>query len=630
MNGTFRSEPRRIRCTIIGAGVSGLLMELGGTWNENTYPGCACDVPSHCYQYSFAPNPAWSKFYASSGEIKSYLKGVAQHFGLEQSIHYNSKIVSARWSTAKSTWTIEIEGGRVVESEVLVNAGGILNHPQMPDIKGLSEFSGPLLHTAAWDHSVDLKGKRIAVIGSGASSVQLVPQLQPLAKKMQVYIRTPSWICPPVALPRPDVTNYDYTESEKDKFRWNDDSYLKTRKDLESQFNAMFRGFFKNSPEQNDFRRKFESRMKSLIPDENLQKHLIPSFEAGCRRINPGEDFLISLQKDNVQPVFDSIDRVTPNGIIAGGEEFQADVLVAATGFNTTFKPRFPIYGSSGFNLQDLWAQNPVSYLGTGVSGFPNYFIFLGPNTPISNGSLMGPVEATGDYFIRIMRKVIRQRILSFDIRCDAQSDFDAHTQSRMKDMVWTGTCRSWFKRGTDGKVTALWPGSALHYMQVLAENRWEDYNWAYEGERYAYWGPGISWIESPELDPLGLEEQESLKHATTIPGKDSDLSYYLWKSPPLPRNCVAQGETDKPKIESDVKSELSKANGVINGVKNGTVNGIGNGGKNEVNGIKNGIVNGIEKGFTNGIVNGVANGGTHATLSEEWHGYDNAVVVPV
>ncbi|KAH7009858.1 hypothetical protein EDB80DRAFT_838797 [Ilyonectria destructans] len=624
MSHLIREVPRRLRCTIIGAGVSGLLMayklrkhladyvdftiyeksaDLGGTWHENVYPGCACDVPSHCYQYSFAPNPAWSKFYASSGEIKNYLKGVAQHFGLEQFIRYNSKIVSARWSTAKSTWTIEIEGGKVVESEVLVNAGGILNNPQMPDIKGLGGFSGPLLHTAAWDSSVDLKGKRIAVIGSGASSVQLLPQLQPLAKKIQVYIRTPSWICPPIALPKPDVTNYDYTENEKDKFRWNDESYLKTRKDLESQFNAMFRAFFKNSPEQNDIRRKFQDRMESLIPDENLRKHLIPSFEAGCRRINPGEDFLISLQKPNVKPIFDSIERVTANGIVAGGEEFEADVLVAATGFNTTFKPRFPIYGASGFNLQDLWSDSPVSYLGTGVSGFPNYFIFLGPNTPISNGSLMGPVEATGDYFIRIMRKMIRQRILSFDVRSEAQSDFDAHTQSRMKDMVWTGTCRSWFKRGTNGKVTALWPGSSLHYIQVLAENRWEDYNWAYEGERYAYWGHGISWVESPELDPLGLEEQESLKYSTTIPGKDSDLSFYLWKSPPLPQNFVAFGETN------------DKANGVVNGIGNG---------------VKKLAVNRVENGVGNGFVNGTINGDSGGTLSEKCNGHAAVVVVPV
>ncbi|KAK7422774.1 hypothetical protein QQZ08_009399 [Neonectria magnoliae] len=183
-------------------------------------------------------------------------------------------------------------------------------------------------------------------------------QFQPLARRIQVYIRIPSWICPPVALPKTDVSNYNYTVSEKDEFKWNDNSYLKARKDLESQSNAMFHAFFKNSQGQKDIRHKFETRMKTLIPDENFQKHLIPT--------------------------------VTPNGIVAGGAEFQADILMAATGFNTTFKPRFPIFGANGDNVQDLGAQNPVSYLGTGVAGFSNYFIFLGPNNPISNGSLMG------------------------------------------------------------------------------------------------------------------------------------------------------------------------------------------------------------------------------------------------
>lgn len=236
------------------------------------------------------------------------------------------------------------------------------------------------------------------------------------------------------------------------------------------------------------------------------------------------------------------------------------------------------------------------------------------------------------------MRKMIRQRILSFDVRSEAQSDFDAHTQSRMKDMVWTGTCRSWckfptmyiileefvdrkitVKRGTNGKVTALWPGSSLHYIQVLAENRWEDYHWAYEGERYAYWGHGISWVESPELDPLGLEEQESLKHSTTIPGKDSDLSFYLWKSPPLPQNFVAFGETNESRFESNTEPGLSKANGVVNGIENGVK-------KLAVNRVENRVENGVRSGFVNGTVNGVSG----ATLSEKCNGHAAVVVVPV
>ncbi|KAH7214445.1 hypothetical protein DER44DRAFT_819318 [Fusarium oxysporum] len=567
MSAEQQQKPKQIRCTIIGAGVSGILMayklkrhlndyvtfqifekspDLGGTWFENKYPGCACDVPSHCYQYSFAPNPSWSKFYASSDEIQGYLKGVAKHFDLERYISFNTKVVSARWSERDSTWTVQLEDGSLVTSEIMVNAGGILNHPQIPNIEGLSDFTGPLLHTASWDHSIDLRGKRVGVIGAGASSIQLVPSIQPLVQDMKVFIRTPSWIAPPVALPDPNATNYTYSTEEKAIFEANKDMYLDTRKGLEDQFNGMFRIFLKSSPEQKRTRAMFESRMKQLIPDKDLQNKLIPPFEAGCRRINPGEGFLTALQKPNVEPVFDSIKRVTQGGIVAGSKEYPVDVLVAATGFNTTFRPRFPIIGRNGVNLQDAWQEHPESYLGLGVAGFPNYLIFLGPNTPISNGSLMGSVEATADHFIRLLHKMIRQRVKSFEVRIDAQNDFNTHTQKVMQDMVWTGTCRSWYKQGTNGKVTGLWPGSSLHYIQVLAEDRWEDYEWTHESERYSYWGHGLSWIEEPDLDPLGATKQDMIESMTTLPKKDSDLSFYLWESSPLPETCFADGHSEE------------------------------------------------------------------------------------
>lgn len=315
---------------------------------------------------------------------------MVDHFNLRSSIRFNSKIISARWSADSATWTAQVEDGPAIESELLINAGGILNHLQMPDIRGLSQFSGPILHTAAWDSSIELKDKRVAVIGSGASSVQLVPQLQPIARSLEVYIRTPSWICPPVVLPEPGKTNYTYTKRDQDRFQFDRDAYLRERKNLESHFNAMFRAFLKGSPEQKQLRGQFEERMKELIPDEDLQRHLIPDFAVGCRRINPGEGFLVSLQQPNVKPVFDKIERITSTGVMAGGRHHPADVLVAATGFNTTFRPRFPLYGEGGINLQDLWDLNPISYMGMAVSGFPNYLISLGPNTPISNGSVMG------------------------------------------------------------------------------------------------------------------------------------------------------------------------------------------------------------------------------------------------
>ncbi|KAH8896207.1 FAD/NAD(P)-binding domain-containing protein [Thozetella sp. PMI_491] len=564
MTRVIESRPKKLRCTIIGAGVSGLLFayklrkhlsehisvaiyeknpDLGGTWYENKYPGCACDVPSHVYQFPFAPNPEWSKFYAPSQEIQEYLKRVARYFDLERTITYNCKVVHARWSEDSHSWTVKLENGTKAESEILVNAGGILNDPQLPSIHGYSSFAGPRLHTASWDSSVDLDKKRVAIIGAGASAIQLLPKIQPLASHIDIYIRTPSWITPPVAAPTPEARDHVYSSEERESFRWNERLYLRKRKEMEDQFNGSFKKFFKGSSGQREFRNQLEARMRTLIPDENLQSKLIPSFEVGCRRINPGEPYLVALQEANVEPIFEPIERITPGGVVVAGVEHAADILITATGFNTSFKPRFPIIGRNSINLQDKWSQDPVSYMGTGVAGFPNYLVFLGPNTPISNGGLIGVLEATSDYFIRLLRKVVRQNVACFDVREDAQTDFDIHTREFMQGMVWTGTCRSWFKQGPNGKVTALWPGSSLHYMQTLAENRWEDYRWVYRGERFSYWGSGVSWVEDASIDPLGLEERESLEKTTTIPKKGSDLSFYLWESTPLPRRETTELE---------------------------------------------------------------------------------------
>nr|AFO67568.1 putative FAD-containing monooxygenase [Epichloe inebrians] len=511
---------QKLRCVIIGAGVSGILMayklqkhlrefidfqvleknpELGGTWYENRYPGCECDVPSHCYQYSFAPNPSWSKIYSPAEEIHAYLKGVASHFNLERYIRYRTEVVSANWDEATSTWNVGISDGSTIACDVLINAGGILHDPHWHDIEGLGSFSGKLIHTAAWAKDLDLKGKRVALIGSGSSAVQILPQLQPICSFIRVYIRTPPWIAPPIIETDLESPNREYTSDEKASFRQNPEKYSQLRNGLNSQINGMFRALFKTSPEQHYLRQMLEARMRSLIRSEELQEHLIPRFEVGCRRVNPCEQFLRSIQEENVTAVFSAIEEVTQNGIVSEGVEHPVDTIVAATGFNNSFRPKFPLRGRYEVNLQDLWANDPISYFGTGVAGFPNYLTFLGPNTPIANGAFMGPLEGTSDYFIRLLQRAIRFGALSFDVKAEAQADFDSRIHKFMENMAWTGSCRSWYKSGRDGKITALWPGSSLHYMQVLAEDRWEDYNWVYKRPRYDYWCNGLSWIEDPE-----------------------------------------------------------------------------------------------------------------------------------
>ncbi|KAH8897442.1 FAD/NAD(P)-binding domain-containing protein [Thozetella sp. PMI_491] len=565
--------PRRLRCIIIGAGMSGIFMvyklkkylpdavevvilekspELGGTWYENRYPGCACDVPSHVYQFPFAPNPDWSKFYATSGEIQRYMKSVCSLFGLDSHMVFSTRVTSAQWQEDHGVWTITTEGataGGVYECEILINAGGILNNYSMPDISGLADFKGPIVHTAAWDDTVDLADKRVAIIGAGASAVQVLPAIQPLCKSIDIYIQTPSWVSPPVGLD-PDrangAPNPKYTQAERDAFRQDTAHFLQTRKGMESKFNDSFAAFFKAGTEQHGMRARYEAYMRGLIHDAELQEKLIPGFEAGCRRVNPSQAYLAAVQETNVRPVFDSIIRIVPDGVEVQAKPstaeqsttaavHSADVIIAATGFDTSFKPRFPILGRGGVDLRLLWDSNPVSYMGTGVSGFPNYLTFLGPNTPISNGSLTGPIEATADYFVRLIGKAVRERVKSFEPSFEAQHEFYMFAQKYMKSMVWTGTCRSWFKKGIDGPVSALWPGSALHYMQTLAEDRWHDYTWTFRENRFAHWERGFSWLQAPELDPLGMGLADARINMTTIPRKGDDLAFYLVDHPPLP-----------------------------------------------------------------------------------------------
>nr|AET79193.1 putative FAD-containing monooxygenase [Claviceps paspali] len=551
------SQQKR-RCVIIGAGVSGILMacklethlgefvdfhvleknpELGGTWYENRYPGCACDVPSHSYQYSFAPNPSWSKIYSPSEEIQAYLKKVVSHFGLEKRIQYGVEVVSADWDEASSTWAVGLKHGTTMKCDVLINAGGILHKPRWPEIEGLDRFKGALVHTAAWDKTLDLAGKTVGLVGSGSSAIQVLPHLQPICSSIRMYIRTPAWIAPSTMEKKedPGPSNRDYTSDEKASFRQDPESYAEMRSAIDAQYNGIFPALFKSSPEQRHLRQVLEARMRSLVRDEALRDRLVPRFEVGCGRVNPHEDFLRGIQEENVTPVFDAIEAVTQNGIVSGGVEHPVDAIVAATGFDNSFRPRFPLRGRHGVDLADLWAEDPVSYFGTAVAGFPNYLTFLGPNTHIANGAFMGPLESTSDYFIRLLQRAIRFGASTFDVRPEAQADFDRRIHSFMGNMAWTGSCRSWYKSRRSGKVTALWPGSSLHYMQVLAEDRWEDYDWTYRRPRYEYWSKGLSWIEDPEGDRLGVQIQRSRETMTTIAGTDAHLAFYIKQTAPLP-----------------------------------------------------------------------------------------------
>jgi cation diffusion facilitator CzcD-associated flavoprotein CzcO len=474
--------------------------------------------------------------YASSAEIRSYIKAVAFHYGVDKYITFNALVNKAVWHEEDSKWTVSVQGQGDIDCEILINASGILNHVKLPVIKGLDTFRGPVLHTAAWDESTHLRGKRVAIIGAGASAIQTLPAIQNDVAHVDVHIRTPSWIMPPILESMATAKNLQYTSEEQAKFRDDAEYSVRVRKEMESASNKVLKAYVRGSSEQAELRAKLEENMKILIADEELQKHLIPQFDVGCRRLSPGEPYIKALQQPNVTPIFGEINEVTSGGIVSGMGHRSVDVIIAATGFDTSFRPRFPIIGKGGVDLRELWKDEPVSYCGLAVSGFPNYLIFLGPNNPISNGSVMGSLEATADYFIRIFNKMIKEDALSFNVRLEAQADFDHHTQKTMENMVWSGKCNSWYKN-KKGKVVALWPGSSLHYREVLESNRWEDYEWQYRGNRFAYWGHGFA----------GVEHEA-----------DGDLAFYIKPRAPLPLEAYylsAKGSTGRRSIGEPFQS---------------------------------------------------------------------------
>lgn len=438
---------------------------------------------------------------------------------------FNSKVEEAVWDDDCSRWSVKTQGSQRHECDILVNACGILNNPNWPVVRGLDTFRGVVAHTAAWDSRIDVSGKRVAIIGAGASAIQVLPALQKQASHIDMYIRTPSWITPPAGAQFINDHNHTYSAEEIERFTQNPEYSLLVRKEMEASFNGMYRAFLKGSLQQHELRTKLEGRMRQLIRSEDLRKRLIPHFEAGCRRLNPGERYLEALQQDNVELIFEPVEAATPDGIQDNsGTSRPVEVIIFATGFDTSFRPRFPIIGTDGVDLRELWKEEPSAYCGLAVSGFPNYLVFLGPNTPISNGSLMGALEGTADYFVRLIRKFSIQQALSFDVKQRVQDDFNTHTQTVMQNLVWTGSCRSWFKNSR-GRITGVWPGSGLHYREFLQSDRWEDFEWKYNGNHFDSWGLGFSQAEREE---------------------NADLSYWIKTYPNMPLDALQRVYDDQ------------------------------------------------------------------------------------
>ncbi|KAK8236504.1 hypothetical protein HDK77DRAFT_379109 [Phyllosticta capitalensis] len=523
------ARPLKVIC--IGAGFSGILNaykiqkecqnvefkiyekneDIGGTWLENRYPGCACDIPSHAYTYNFALNPDWPKFFSSATDIWAYLDRVCDVFDLRKYMNFSTTVRGATWDEERGQWDLTLQRRTSSSSieefsdscDLLLYATGILNAPKHPNIPGIDSFHGPVVHTAEWPRDFgppQWKDQKIAIIGSGASSIQTLPSMQPYAGHLDVYVRTGVWF---VDFGAAFGGRKDYADGEKQDFRRDPASLVAHAKQIEHDVNNLWPLMYADSDAQAAAKATLAQRMREHIGDERLLAGFTPTFDVGCRRVTPGDAYMAAITKPNVDVHFAAVERVTPAGVVdSEGVERPADVIVAATGFDVSYRPRFPVTGRDGRVLADYWREWPESYLGLGVPGFPNFIMFLGPTWPVESGSVTGPLGAVADYAIQVIHKMQRDHVRAWAPRQDVSDAFNAHAQEWYKHTVWKSGCRSWYRDNVTGRVNAVWPGSSLHYMQTIRSPRWEDFTMS-----YAFANPwahlGMGWTREFKTSPI-------------------------------------------------------------------------------------------------------------------------------
>lgn len=465
------------RIVIIGAGFSGIGMaiqleragfrdytiferadEVGGTWRDNTYPGAACDVPSHLYSLSFEPNADWTRLFAGAHEIQAYLVGLVEKWKLRDRIRLGESIDEASFDAVRGEWTLVTDSGESVRARVVISCCGGLVDPAFPKIEGLGDFAGPAFHTARWRHDVPLEGKRVAVIGTGASAVQVVPAVAESARHVRVFQRTPAWV-----LPRMDAP-----VAEKQRQRFSTSPWRLWLRRMRVFWASELRGplVWLDSKRLSAPIEKLSRRfLRSQVSDPELRRKLTPDFQFGCKRILISDDYWASFERDNVALETEAIARITPRGVeTADGRTHEADVLVYATGFEVGFRsPPFEVRGLGGRRLADVWAEGATAYKGVAISGFPNWFVLMGPNTGPGHTSVLVYTEAQMAHVLGALRRLRDEGLRYLDVRRSVQERYNAGLQKRMSRMVWK-TCESWYV-GPDGSNHSLYPGPASEYV---------------------------------------------------------------------------------------------------------------------------------------------------------------------
>ncbi|KAJ9145523.1 FAD/NAD(P)-binding domain-containing protein [Pleurostoma richardsiae] len=530
----FIDEPRPLRVAVIGGGLAGINAgillqakvpgiqltiyeknkDFGGTWLENVYPGVRCDIPSHVYQSTFSPKVDWSDQFSFGSEIRDYWQSVARKYDIYKYAKFGHRVEDAVWDGEEGVWIVtlqNIDTGEIVVEKVdfLLTSIGRFNEWKLPDYPGIGDYKGLLRHASNWDPTFDPKGKKVAVIGNGASGIQLVANLQKTVSQLDHYVRNRTWIAASWAGDERTFDPQPISEELKESFK-DPQVYLKYRKELEEKYWRRFSTFLKDSPENAEIREKFIEIMKKRVAKKpELLQDLIPDFSPNCRRLTPGPGYLEALTEDNVDYIRTPIKRFTETGIeTVDGVQRDVDAVFCATGANVDMVPGFSIR-AHGKDLRALWKPDgeygyPYTYMGAATPGFPNLLFISGPHGSGPSGTVPHSTEVQLAYFAKILRKVSREGIKSITPSAKAADDFIEYADAFFNTTVLADNCSSWYNGGKPGgRIHGVWPGSAGHVTAVRREPRWEDWEYEYisdTGNRFA-WYFGNGWTKK-ESDP--------------------------------------------------------------------------------------------------------------------------------
>jgi cation diffusion facilitator CzcD-associated flavoprotein CzcO len=491
-NGMSKQTQRTHEVLIIGAGFSGLgsairlrqngvtdvvILEraeaVGGTWRDNQYPGAACDIPSNLYSYSFVKNPEWRNSYAGSKEILAYIKGMVAEYQIEPLIRFRQNVVGMAFDQAEGVWNVAVESGdqkSTVTARSVVMAQGPLSTPGLPNISGIKDFAGKTIHSAAWDHGYDYSGKKVAVIGTGASAVQIIPELVKTAASVKVFQRTPGWV-----LPRPD---FKKSSLSKAVFRKFPKTQSAARELLFWGHESMAAAFIWDTPASRAIEKVARRFLKSQVNDPWLRRQLTPEFKIGCKRVLVSNEYYKALQADNTQLITWPIDKLSKKGIrTSEGLEHAVDCVVFATGFEVHHSSSpFPVIGVNRQDLGEAWAGGAKAYKSVSVSGFPNLFLTFGPNSGPGHNSALVYIEAQIDYIVQGVKALRDNNAKSMDVRADVQQSYNKNIQKRLAKTNWNSGCSSWYLT-EDGFNATMYPGFATQYQKQMKHLKRSDYD---------------------------------------------------------------------------------------------------------------------------------------------------------